>query len=414
MIPTSNPLQRKWTSFLEAWETPLFAACMAITVYSLFALLEGPLWRETKGNYFSYLADAFLHGQLYLRSIPPSVHDLVYFHGNYYLYWPAFPAVFLIPLVLIFGIHISDVLVVLILSGASVGVVAQVLRAANQAGVAPLDRSRRGLLVLFFALGTVILPLAPFGTVWSLSQLLVFLLIGLAYMSALSLMGWKAFFFTGLFLALATLTRSHTIFIGIWPAYYLLKKHWPDGLGKILAYSVTGGIPVIFAIGLTLLYNYGRFGDVTQVGYDYHNMADIFVENYKLYGPFNLFYLPTNLYYQYIYYPFPWRKDSFMGGSLFLLSPILFSIFPVFFKKFKQPSVLFLSMSIFLVNIPILLLMGTGWVQFGPRYTLDFTLPLLLLVAMGIKDWRLSILQLLVAISCFQYFLGTYIKSRLT
>ena len=41
--------------------------------------------------YFNYLADTFLHGHLGLRLIPPSVHDLAYFAGQYYLYWPPSP-----------------------------------------------------------------------------------------------------------------------------------------------------------------------------------------------------------------------------------------------------------------------------------------------------------------------------------
>jgi hypothetical protein len=95
-----------------------------------------------------------------------------------------------------------------------------------------------------------------------------------------------------------------------------------------------------------------------------------------------------------------------MGGSLFLLSPVFFGAFWGLFRKDQRSSTLALVASIILVNIPILLLMGTGWVQFGPRYTLDFTIPLLLLTAQGIKHWPSRVLGLLTLISILQYFGG--------
>jgi hypothetical protein len=393
--------------FLSSWESPILAGCMAMLIYSLLACVRGPVWRETQFNYFAYLADAFLHGQLNLRLVTQNTHDLVFFNNQYFLYWPPFPAILLMPLVFLLGVHISDVLVVIIFAGFNVMLVAQLLRQANECGVAPLDRNRRAFIVLFFAFGSVLFPLAIVGQVWQMAQLISFFFVGLAYLASMSLRGAKAFFFSGLFLGCAFLTRNHALFNGVWLAYFLLNSHWQEGWKKISRYSILGLIPPLLAGGLFLFYNYARFGSPIEMGLDYHRMSVIFVDDYKTYGAFNLHYLPINFYYQYINYPFPWRSDSFMGGSLFLLSPILFSVFPVFFKTPVQPSKKFLFLSIFLTAIPILLLMGTGWVQFGPRYTLDFTIPLLLLVSIGIRELRLSRISLLVAISCIQYFVGS-------
>ena len=98
-----------------------------------------------------------------------------------------------------------------------------------------------------------------------------------------------------------------------------------------------------------------------------------------------------------------------MGGSLFLLSPVLFGAFWGIAKGRSRLSVLLLTLSILITSIPILLLMGTGWIQVGPRYTLDFHIPLILLAAMGIKRWPIWLIGLLVFISCAQYFVGTFI-----
>jgi len=51
--------------------------------------------------------------------------------------------------------------------------------------------------------------------------------------------------------------------------------------------------------------------------------------------------------------------------------------------------------------------LGTGWPEFGPRYTLDFTVPLLLLAAMGVRRWPTWLLALLTGISIVSYIIGT-------
>ena len=80
--------------FTISWSEPSRAAIFAIIAYSLFAFLRGTPWNLSNFPYFNYLADAFSNGQIFLRSLPPSVHDLSFFNGHYYLYWPPFPAIF--------------------------------------------------------------------------------------------------------------------------------------------------------------------------------------------------------------------------------------------------------------------------------------------------------------------------------
>jgi hypothetical protein len=57
--------------------------------------------------------------------------------------------------------------------------------------------------------------------------------------------------------------------------------------------------------------------------------------------------------------------------------------------------------------------MGTGWVQYGPRYTLDFTVPLLLLTASGVQSASGKALAVLVALSVMQYIPGIYFFNQL-
>ncbi len=386
-------------------EKPLFAFVFAFAAYFLLSTLGGSPFRVTRTAYFNYLADAFLHGQLYLRLLPITQYDLSHFNGHYYLYWPPMPAILLMPFVGIFGIGFSDVFFSTVLAALNVATVAALLRAADRAGIIRISAEVRTLLVIFFAFGTSHLIVALFGRVWFTAQLLGFLCVGLAYLAAIELKGIWAFLVTGILIGCAMLTRNHLVFTGIWPAYYLLKKNWTNQ-PKVYLYALTGLLPVFIMGLLFLAYNYARFNSPFEVGIRYHNMATVFVSDYKKYGAFNLHYLPINFYYQYIYYPLPPKEESYMGGSLFLLSPVFFYAFRAMIRQFRNPNIWLWLISILATSVPILLLMGTGWIQYGPRYTLDFTIPLLLLTASGVEGTSTSLLAALTILSIAQYIPG--------
>ena len=400
--------QARLPAFAAIFDRPLWAAAIALVVYTIFPLWHGSLWTASEFAYFNYLADALLHGQLALRLMPPTTHDLSHFQGQYYPYWPPMPAILLMPFIALFGVQFSDTLFTLAIGALNVALVAILLRQACVRRVIKLSRARRGLLVLCFALGSVHLTLAPFGRIWHTGQLVAFMFVALCYLAVLQKRGIWAFVLAGIAIAAAFLTRNHTLFAGVWPAYYLLVQHRSLGWRRLATYSLAGAAPVLVAIGLLGWYNWARFGSVLDNGIAYHQMADIFVEDFKRYGAFNMHYVPTNLFYQYIAYPLPLHKTTFYGGSLFLLTPVFFAAWVGIFVMRPRLSMLALVVSIVLVAIPILLLMGTGWVQFGPRYLLDFFVPLLLLTAVGLRRCPLPIQLLLTIISILPYLLGTY------
>jgi hypothetical protein len=164
-----------------------------------------------------------------------------------------------------------------------------------------------------------------------------------------------------------------------------------------------GMIPITITLLLIGLYNYARFGSPLDVGLHYHMMDEFFRPLYDQYGLFNLHYLPTNLYYQFIFYPFPARWDSAMGGSVFLLSPLFFGALWSLWQDRRQASTWVLLAAFIIGYIPIGLLMGTGYFQYGPRYLLDLAIPLMLLTAQGIRRWPLWLVSGLVLISLGHY-----------
>ncbi len=365
-------------------------------------------------HYFNFLADAFLHGQFHFRVIPPSIHDLILFDNKIYAYWPPFPAILLMPFVAFFGVNFSDILLTIFLGSINVSLFSILITELNKKNVISLDRIKRAMIVIFFAFGTVYVTMVPLGRVWFTSSVVSIFCILLAYIATVKYDGYWAFLLTGIAISAAFTTRMHLFLVGIWPAWYLLSRNWNLPKQKLMKLIFVGLLPLIISGLLIFYYNYARFGNIFDLGYAYHNMAELFRADYVMYGGFNIHYIPINIYYQYIAYPFLTKDMSnfFMGGSLFLLSPVFIACFWAFNEKERKISNLLLVATIFLTNIPILLLMGTGWVQFGPRYTLDFIIPLLILTAIGMKYWNNRILFLLTLISIFQYTVGLFLLMK--
>lgn len=396
-----------WRSWLiRSWDDPVASALWAILVYAAIAAYHGGMWQASKYAYFNYLADAFLHGQLHLLSKPVSTHDLSLVAGRYYLYWPPFPAVVLMPFVALGGLRFSDILFTVAVGGLNVALVALLLRQATARRVLRLTAVQRSLLVLTFALGSTHLTLAPYGRVWYTAQLIGFACVALAYLAAISLSGRRAFVLAGAAVGCALLTRNHLVLAGLWPAIYLLVRHWSLPKRRVLSFTLAGLAPVLIAVALLGVYNWLRFGSALDNGLEYHRMSPFFRADYQKYGAFNLHYLPTNLFYQFIAYPFPLRQASALGGSLFLLTPAFCAAVWAIVTARTRWSALALGATVLLVALPILLLMGTGWRQFGPRYTLDFTVPLLLLTALGIRRWPIWLLAALTLAAVVQYSIG--------
>jgi len=398
-------------------------AVVATVIYAAIAARHGNLLEPSRFAYFNYLADAFLKGHVALVELPPSKLDLSPFGGNFYLFYPPFPAVILMPFVRVFGLGFSDVLFTIALGGLNVWLVGMLLRSAVARGIVALSHRQVNLLLLTFALGSVHLPLAAHGRVWYTAQLIGFACIATAFIAALRLKGAKGLLVAGVAIACAAMTRNHLIFQGLWPIAILLSgdqtpaeksKVGPDRHRRVLARLAAAVLPIALALTLLACYNLARFGNPFDLGITYHRMDPDFRANYERFGTFSLHYLPTNFFYQYLAYPFPLRAASLMGGSLFLLTPLFCAALWGFPAARPRWSGWLLVASIGLTAVPILLLMGTGWTQFGPRYTIDFTVPLLLLTAMGMRRWPVWLVAILTMISIVHYLAGAlYLGTRI-
>jgi hypothetical protein len=409
LMSKPDVLLHKLRAWLLLFLQPVWVFLIFLEIYLLLSAFRGSPFRTSTYPYFNYMADAFLHGQFHFRFVPPFDLDLVFYQNHYYLYWPPFPAVLMIPWVFLFGVGASDIFFTTIIGALNVAMVAALIRAADRRKLFQLSPEKQAALVIFFGLGTVHTTLAPMGRVWYTAQEIGFLCVVTAYWAALSLRGWRAFALAGLGIGCAMATRNNLILTGIFPAWYLLHENRQTGWHKLMANALAGLTPFLSLAGLIAAYNYARFGSILEVGLKYLQWGPAFQADILQYGAFNLHYLPTNFYYQYLYYPFPIRADSFMGGSLFLLSPVFLAIFWAIWNHRRESAALILTATILVCAFPILLFNGTGWIQFGPRFSLDFTAPLLLLTGIGLQHWRLRVILSLTALSVLVYLAGALI-----
>lgn len=352
---------------------------LCLLLYSLHAVPDPT-------NYFHDLADAFLHGQLHLRN-PSNTHDLVIFGGRHYLYWPPVPALVFMPLVAIWGPVLSDNLVGALVGTANVWLLMQCCRALSQRCAAGLQSRDVAALGLFWGLGTVHFYLTSTAEVWYISQIMAQTWLLAAVLCFLS---GRSMLLSGLFFALAAYTRNDLVFAGFFFfALHRILLPQRRGVG-LLKDALLFAAPFVACSVLNGWYNWARFGDAFENGLQYHQMSHHFAEDFRRYGYFSLHYLRYNFYVEVLHAPTLISKPPFIqleeeGFGFLWASPLFFLLLPtiglwlyhlVAARRGVPSSYWWLSGGSMAAAVPIaltiFLIMGTGWVQFGARYTLDF------------------------------------------
>lgn len=408
-VEASTPSGEWLVKLLTPLARPWVAGLVALMVYLLRASVSrGVGLGPTHAPFLNYLADAFLHDQLYLRRMPENIIDLVNYQGRLYLYWSPFPALVILPLVALFGIGVSDVLYTVALGAATVALVAALLLALERSGVAALSVERRAIVVATTAFGSVLLILAPSAGVWHTAQIIGVGCVLLATIAALTLRGAPAYFLTGLALSCAMATRAGLVFNGIWLAYHMLSRDRDVAARRRLLYCVLGLAPVLLGALALVWYNVARFGQPLETGLSWQIMPPSTVIDFERYGQFSPHYVPRNLYYQFVAYtllsPERWR-----GGGLFWMTPVYLGAVYAAWRERYSPLVRALALSCLVSYIPVALYMSPGGLTFGPRYLLDLFVPMLVLTARGIQRWRLDLLLVLLIISVATYGLGSWL-----
>jgi len=379
-----HPRRRRW----------LLAALVYGVAVAGFALVAPPglFEKHTQYNHFALLAEGWLDGRLDLGREPPSYagrNDFALFGDRWYVVFPPFPAVALLPWVWLAGgdaTRVADGACFLVLAGLAPALLFLVLEKLARMNYGLGDQRARVLLSLLFAFGSVYFFCAVQGTVWYAAHVVGAALSAAYLLFALSAERPVA---AGIALGLGLLTRTPLCFAAplfVLEAWRTCRSSEGALERSRFARKLAGfTLPVLSALALSLVLNWARFGDASEFGYRYLTVR--WHDRIARWGLFDYHYLAKNL--GVVLTSLPWiappgQAPPFQinahGLALWLTTPgYLWLLWP------RRRPALFWSIlwSALAVAVPTLFYQNSGWVQFGYRFSCDYAALLFALFAVG-------------------------------
>ena len=318
-----------------------------------------------KDKHYVYIADAFLHGSLSVTNPPADLIEVVHYKGGNYFGYGVMPALVLMPFVAIWGRAFDPAIVGILLGAVNVFLVNRIFQRLK------ISRPMRSWLTALFAFGTVHFHAAIWGTTWFFMQVVAVFFLLLAIQE---LLGLNRGVLIGVLFGAAVLSRNAILFAS---PFFLIVMNRPVWSWKRTAAFCAGLLAMLLG---NSWYNFARFGSPFENGY-----AKVFNGEY---GLFSRHYLKHNLY-TYLLKPpewlghFPYLKPGTHGMSLFLTTPAFLLIFSSLHRIKNDPWIFAAWAATAAVGSLYLIYFWDGFVQFGVRYTLDYTPFLMILAAAG-------------------------------
>ncbi len=360
--------------------------------FAALALFSGPRFaRQSHAPHFIYQADAWLHGRLDLRMRPPDDNDWARVGDRWYVSFPPGPALLMLPGVALHGLRFVDVSFTVAFAAANVLLLFLVLERLRRAGDNPRARGENAALALLFAFGTVAFSCSIRGEVWFTAEVLgvtaTCLYLLAAHRAAHPLLAGAAYGF-------AAVTRTPLVFTVLFFASEVIageatfrdavarRATWRDGARwRTVGLFCLGAAPLLLFAAWT---NWARFGSPLDFGHA-HFWNNRVNADIRRYGLFSFHYLEKQLHAAFTRLPLleggRLRYDP-DGMSLFVTTP-LFAL--LLWPKAKGRLHLPLWITVAATALPGFLYQNTGWVQFGYRFSLDYTPYLFLLLALGAR-----------------------------
>ena len=345
-----------------------------------------------------YLADAFLHGRLWLEgAFGP--YDIIVVGDRVYVPFAPFPAIALMPLVAVLGpetVTAWQPLVNAVLAAAGLGLCWWMLA---RIGVASIGD--RLWLTVLWGFSTAIWFTTTRGGVWHTGHLVASIL---TFAGLVELFGRRRPLVMSLLAGAAFLTRPPVLAaLPLW-AWAAFPEGWRRDLRAVVRPIVGVALGFAPAALFGLWYNWARFGSPLESGY-YLAALPAFLEAQRAIGLFSLAHLPMNLELFLVRLPwlqaeFPFFRPDGLGMSVLLTSPgLLYALR----APFRDGRAVALGSTFVLVLLPNLLYYGGGWLQMGYRYALDaipFAIALAGMAAArrGLPWWAKALLAFGVAV----------------
>jgi hypothetical protein len=372
-------------------------ALFAFTLVA-YALSSGSmLLRQSLGPHFVYQADAFLHGQLHLTVRPPNLNDWVFENGRWFVSFPPFPAVLMMPFVAIFGRSFNDTAFTVVFGALNVALLYRLLRRLGEMGEeggAPRRTLDHAAHALVFGFGTLAWSCAIRGEVWFTAET-VGVTLTLLYLVA-SLRARHPIL-AGALVACAAITRPPLAFSAIFFALEAVFEEGPVGIQELREVArdpvrraraarklLLFCLPIL-AVAVPMAWmNIARFGSPAEFGHG-HLYANRVNQQIQRYGLFHYQYLERNLHAAFTRLPevtfHPFHIGFNGEGLSLLITTPLFALLLWPRQKPRLHRALWITAAA--VAVPGFFYQNSGWYQFGFRFSLDYTPYLIVLLALG-------------------------------
>lgn len=403
----------------------IYVACLVV-----FALLASDrLVSHTPYNHYALLADAWLHGRHDLVGGPPSyagMNDFALFEQKWFISFPPFPAILMMPLVWLSGSpeNFRDGQFIVWLAGVGPAVLFLVLEKLRRLGRSVRSEVENVRLALVFAFGSVYFFTAVQGTVWFAGHVVGVGLIALFVLFALDA---ERPVLAGTMLGCMFLTRTTTLLVGVFfvlevvrIAYTRRHEALPadgpllDRAIKVLRradHAFLAGqivrfiVPVLGAFAFASWINHARFHDAAPWAFGHEHLQIGWKTRIDRWGLFSVHFLPRNL--AVVLGSLPWKPVAgearvpleLIGMTLrvprWIISGhglALWFTSPVYFWLLRPKKIDFLWGATAIAALgPLamnLLYQNSGWFQFGYRFSNDYSV--LLFVLLAVSTPRLS------------------------
>jgi hypothetical protein len=397
--------------FATAFRTELILFAVTFAVLTMFSGQR--FLRQSAAPHFVYQAQAWVEGRSDIDPmVLPNLEDWACVRelnglkqrcegrplptDKWYVSFPSFPAAVMVPFVFLHHYQFNDTSFGVLIGALCVALFYSLLRHLKQFEGLGRGDSENAVLAALLCFGTLFWYCAIRGEVWFSAEVM-----GVAFtcLYARNAAGARRPLLAGLFFSMAVLTRTPLLFSGV---FFVLEALCPTAgkrkeelqavlknprpaLDKLMNFAM-GAAPLAV---LHAAYNQMRFGSVAEFGHKFlfNNRVN---QDIDTFGLFNLHYLQRNIEAAFLKFPKfslspPTLQYDPHGLTLLLTLPILiFLLMPKQQPRLHWP----LWLTVAACAIPGLLYQNDGYMQFGFRFSLDYTPYLLMLFAVG--GWSLK------------------------
>lgn len=412
--PDPAPPREPWLPRDTRRRRLVLAVIVYVACIALFAAVAGPqrLTEHTPFNHYAHLADAWLHGHQDLRfGEPPYAggNDFAHFAGKVFISFPPFPAVLMLPMVALAGSpeDFQDGQFVVWLAGVAPAVLFLVLEKLRQRGRSQRSETANLVLAALFAVGTVYFFTSVQGTVWFTAHVVA---AGLLALYALYALDAERPIAAGVAMGCLFLTRPHCLLTSALFVLEAVRVTSRGGLaceGPLLAritqtcsridkrrlarMLLAFAVPIGVAMSIAAWMNWTRYHDPSPTAFGHQYLTVTWQARMARWGLFNYHYLSKNLGCVLTILPWlPSKGAAGPGAPLFQVNEhglALWFTTPFYLWLLWPKHRGFLHAALWLAALgPLvfdLFYQNSGWRQFGYRFSNDYSVLLIMLLAVG-------------------------------